>query len=45
MKRKTAIWKMKQSLKNWGLTTEFWQDVKEILKKFEKDIRKEESKK
>jgi len=44
MKRKTAIWKMKQSLARWGLTVEFWQDVKEILKQFEKELLDKKSK-
>ena len=38
MKRKTALWKMKQAMSKWGPSTEFWQEVKEILRDFETDM-------
>lgn len=41
MKAKTAQWKMKESLKKWGMSLEFWQDTLVILREFEKEIRKE----
>jgi len=38
MKRKTALWKMKQALSKWGPSLEFWQEVKDILKQFETEL-------
>lgn len=37
MKRKTALWQIKIAYKKWGGSPEFFQEVSEILKKFEKD--------
>lgn len=39
MKRKTALWKMKEAWKQWGASTEFWQEVNGILKEFEISIK------
>ena len=39
MKAKTAQWKMKNSLSRWGMSTEFWQDVLQIIRDFEKSCR------
>lgn len=44
MKRKTALYNIKQAYKTWNPAenyTEFFQSVNEILKKFEEDIRSE----
>ena len=45
MKPKTAQWKMKEALKKWGMSTEFWQEVLVILREFETSIKSEYKKK
>ena len=39
MKRTTAVWKMKQSMSKWGVSIEYWQDVKDILREFEMELK------
>ena len=44
MKAKTAQWKIKEAYNKWNPEEdwdEFWQEVLEILRQFEKEIRKE----
>jgi len=43
MSRRNVLWKMKQAMMKWGSSPEFWQEVKIILEKFEKEIRNEYS--
>lgn len=38
--RKLALYKMKTALNYWGMSTEFWQEVKDILRELETSIMK-----
>ncbi len=38
--RKLALYKMKTAFNYWGMSTEFWQEVKDILREMEKRIMK-----
>lgn len=39
--RKLALYKMKTAFNYWGMSTEFWQEVKDILRELENRIKKQ----